>query len=45
METTINSFSFGLLTWQILTVLILIIMIYYLLKLYKKLMSFLDKNS
>ncbi len=41
----LNGFSFGLLIWQLLVLVLLITIIYFVVKLYKKLIVFLDKNK
>ncbi len=45
MEKTISDFSISLLLWQILVFILLLIIIYYLIKLYKKASRYFDKNS
>ena len=45
MEKIINDFSLGLFIWQTAVFVLLIIVIYLLVKLYKKLNNYLDRNS
>jgi len=45
MEKTINDFSFGLLLWQVFTVCFLVVILYFAIKLYKKIIKYLEKNS
>jgi large-conductance mechanosensitive channel len=45
MEKTINDFSFGLFLWQIFGLLFLVAILYFTIKLYKKITKYLDKNS
>mgnify|MGYP006956297300 CR=1 FL=1 len=44
MEKTINDFSFGLLLWQIVIVFCLVAIFYFTVKLYRKIVKYLDKN-
>lgn len=45
MEKSISNFSLGLFLWQILIFLIIIVILYFVLKLYRKITKFLDKNT
>jgi large-conductance mechanosensitive channel len=45
MEKMTNDFSLGLFLWQITVFIILIVIIYFLIKLYRKLIKYLDRNS
>ncbi len=41
----VNDFSIGLFLWQIFYLLILIIVLYFIIKLYRKLMKYLDRKN
>lgn len=45
MEKIINHFSIGLFLWQTFVLVLLVVVAYYLIKLYKKVNKYLDKNS
>lgn len=44
MEKTISDFSFELFFWQLLGLIVVIVIIYFLIKLYKKIIKYVDKN-
>ncbi len=44
MEKILNDFSFGLFIWQILIIILLLIIIYSIIKLYRKLIKYLDRK-
>jgi large-conductance mechanosensitive channel len=44
MEKTLDAFSFGIFLWQTLNIIILIVIVIAIVKLYKKLMKYLDKK-
>ena len=45
MEKIFNGFSIGLFFWQTFMFLVLIIIVFSIVKLYKKIIRYLDKNS
>jgi|LakMenEpi03Aug12_release.lakeMendotaPanAssembly.Ray.scaffolds.fasta_scaffold698679_2 large-conductance mechanosensitive channel len=44
MEKTLDAFSIGIFLWQILNIIILIVIVIAIVKLYKKLMKYLDRK-
>lgn len=44
MKKTLDNFSFGLFLWQILMFIVLIVIVIAIVKLYKKLMKYLDRK-
>ena len=44
MEKILNDFSFGLFIWQILVIILLVIIVYSIIKLYRKLIKYLDRK-
>lgn len=45
MEKTINDFSIGLVLWQLFIILLIIAVVYFVIKLYKKITKHIDKNA
>ncbi len=45
MEKTVNDFSLSLFLWQILVIILLAVIIFYIVKLYKKIVKYLDNNK
>ena len=45
MEKMINDFSFGLFLWQTFVLVLLVAILYFIVKLYKKVMLYLESNS
>lgn len=45
MEKIINDVSFGLFFWQMVMLILVIATLYYIVKLYKKVTKYLNKNS
>lgn len=45
MEKTLENFSSSLFIWQIIMLVLLIAAVYFIIKLYSKLMKYLDRNN
>lgn len=45
MEKTLENFSLSLFIWQIIMLVLLIAAVYFIVKLYSKLMKYLDRNN